>query len=150
MTRVSPEGEQGVALDGRLRRLSSTMNERGIKAAEFFRSYELGSMTRIGVVRNTGGFPMSRSRMTCAMTIAVLAGLAVHMTAGAPQSQEKTSVPKVFCEARLRPLIPPQSELDSLFSITTTGKGAFSERLGGIIALAVHPTIKQVMMPIGG
>ena len=38
---------------------------------------------------------MTRSRMTCAVTIAVLAGLAVHMTAGAPQSQEKTSVPKV-------------------------------------------------------
>ena len=38
---------------------------------------------------------MTRFRMTCAVTIAVLAGLAVHMTAGAPQSQEKTSVPKV-------------------------------------------------------
>ncbi len=38
---------------------------------------------------------MTRSRMTCAVIIAVLAGLAVHMTAGAPQSQETTSVPKV-------------------------------------------------------
>ena len=35
---------------------------------------------------------MTRFRMICAVTIAVLA---VHMTAGAPQSQEKTSVPKV-------------------------------------------------------
>ena len=36
MTRVSPEGEQGAALDGRLRRLSSTMNERGLKLPSFF------------------------------------------------------------------------------------------------------------------
>ncbi len=38
---------------------------------------------------------MTRFRMTCAVIIAVLAGLAVHTTAGAQQLQERTSGSKV-------------------------------------------------------
>ena len=38
---------------------------------------------------------MTRFRMTCAVILAVLAGLAVHPTAGAQQLQEKTSESKV-------------------------------------------------------